>query len=58
MQLVGRTTSDQIVVFDGPAEMEGRIVNVRIQATHGMTLFARADQSSDVAEREPAIAVG
>ncbi len=58
MQLVGRTTSDQIVVFDGSAALEGRIVNVRIQATHGMTLFARLESSTPAAETEPMTAVG
>ncbi len=58
LQLVGRTTSDQIVVFDGSAKLEGRIVSVRIQATHGMTLFARLENSAPAEAPELTIAIG
>jgi len=40
VQLTGRTTADQIVVFDGPPEMRGKMVPVRVKAAHGMTIFA------------------
>jgi len=45
VQLTGRTTADQIVVFDGPKSLEGRIVSVRIHAAHGMTIFGRLAES-------------
>jgi tRNA-2-methylthio-N6-dimethylallyladenosine synthase len=38
-QLVGRTPTDHIVVFDGPSDLRGRFVNVRIQAGSALTLF-------------------
>ncbi|MFO0972740.1 MAG: tRNA (N6-isopentenyl adenosine(37)-C2)-methylthiotransferase MiaB [Phycisphaerae bacterium] len=37
-QLVGRTPGDQIVVFDGPASLVGRIVPVRVAAVTPFTL--------------------
>ena len=40
VQLSGRTTFDQIVVFDGPPALTGRILPVRIREAHGMTIFA------------------
>jgi tRNA-2-methylthio-N6-dimethylallyladenosine synthase len=38
-QLVGRTTTDWIVVFNGPASLAGRFANVRIAKTAPLTLF-------------------
>ena len=40
-QLVGRTTGDRIVVFDGPAELAGRILQVKIEGVDAFTLFGR-----------------
>ncbi len=40
-QLTGRTPCDRIVVFDGPDELIGRIVPVRIEQTSAFTLFGR-----------------
>lgn len=40
VQLMGRTRGDQIVVFDGPLALEGRIVPVQVRAAHAMTIFA------------------
>ncbi len=40
VQLAGRTTHDQIVVFQGPAALTGRIIPVRVREAHGMTIFA------------------
>ena len=40
VQLTGRTTSDQVVVFNGPEKLAGRIVPVRVRRAHGMTIFA------------------
>ncbi|HVT79237.1 MAG TPA: hypothetical protein VHM90_01160, partial [Phycisphaerae bacterium] len=40
VQLSGRTTHDQIVVFQGPLSLTGRIIPVRVREAHGMTIFA------------------
>jgi tRNA-2-methylthio-N6-dimethylallyladenosine synthase len=40
VQLVGRTACDRIVVFDGPRDLAGRILPVRIAAADAFTLFA------------------
>jgi tRNA-2-methylthio-N6-dimethylallyladenosine synthase len=40
-QLVGRTTSDRIVVFDGPADLAGQILQVEIEKVDAFTLFGR-----------------
>ena len=39
IQLVGRTVCDRIVVFDGPRELTGRIMPVRIDKVDAFTLF-------------------
>jgi tRNA-2-methylthio-N6-dimethylallyladenosine synthase len=49
IQLTGRTTADQIVVFDGPATLEGRIVPVKVCVVHGLTIFARIAQDRPIA---------
>jgi tRNA-2-methylthio-N6-dimethylallyladenosine synthase len=41
-QLVGRTTGDQIVVFDGDITQKGQLLDVRIVRSTHMTLFAEA----------------
>ncbi len=46
-QLVGRTTGDQIVVFDGPSELIGRLVRVRVLAATPFTLTAALANSVD-----------
>jgi hypothetical protein len=46
VQLTGRTTADQIVVFDGPPSLEGQIVPVRVESAHGLTIFASAEKSA------------
>lgn len=40
-QMVGRTPGDQIVVFDGPAALAGRLVDVEIIAATPYTLHGR-----------------
>jgi tRNA-2-methylthio-N6-dimethylallyladenosine synthase len=40
-QLVGRTTCDRIVVFEGPTELVGRILPVTIEKIDAFTLFGR-----------------
>ncbi len=42
VQLSGRTTHDQIVVFHGPSEWAGRMIQVRAREAHGMTIFGEA----------------
>ena len=39
-QLVGRTDTDYIVVFNGPASLTGQFVKVKITKTSPLTLFA------------------
>ena len=39
-QWIGRTRGDQVVVFDGPASMRGRLLDVRITDARRLTLFA------------------
>ena len=41
VQLVGRTTCDRIVVFDGPLELTGRILPALIEKVDGFTMFGR-----------------
>ena len=41
VQLVGRTTCDRIVVFDGPVELTGRIMPMAIEKVDAFTLFGR-----------------
>ena len=41
VQLVGRTTCDRIVVFDGPPELTGRILPVVVEKVDAFTLFGR-----------------
>ena len=41
VQLVGRTVCDRIVVFDGPRELSGRILNVEIVGIDAFTLTGR-----------------
>jgi tRNA-2-methylthio-N6-dimethylallyladenosine synthase len=38
-QLVGRTATDYIVVFNGPASLAGELVNAKITQTSPLTLF-------------------
>jgi len=40
-QLVGRTPCDRIVVFDGPSDLTGRFLNVRIEKSDGFTMFGK-----------------
>ena len=39
VQLTGRTMHDQIVVFPGDPAWAGRLLDVRVRDTHGMTIF-------------------
>ena len=50
VQLTGRTTADQIVVFNGPESLRGQIVPVRVRAAHAMTIFADVEMPSQTTE--------
>ncbi len=52
-QLVGRTPTDQIVVFEGGPELVGALVNVRIQAASALTLFGSLESVSSPARNQP-----
>ncbi|MGA2619649.1 MAG: MiaB/RimO family radical SAM methylthiotransferase [Thermoguttaceae bacterium] len=45
-QLVGRTTCDRIVVFDGPPSLAGKIIPVHIHRAETVTLFGRLAESA------------
>ncbi len=45
-QLMGRTSGDQIVVFDAPGSLAGRLVRVRVRDAKAMTLFGELDASA------------
>lgn len=47
VQLTGRTRCDRIVVFEGPPQLIGRILEVRVQRVDAFTLFARCEPESD-----------
>lgn len=57
IQLTGRTTADQIVVFDGPANLEGNIVPVKLCVVHGLTIFGRHADSANAVPTEPIAAM-
>jgi tRNA-2-methylthio-N6-dimethylallyladenosine synthase len=46
-QLVGRTTCDRIVVFDGPPHRTGRLLSVVIERVDAFTLFGSETSSGD-----------
>jgi len=48
MQLTGRTRGDHIVVFDGPASLIGRYVDVRIASAEALVLFGRPVEAGSV----------
>lgn len=41
IQLAGRTSYDQLVVFPGAPELAGQMVFVRLEEAHGMTIFGQ-----------------
>lgn len=45
-QLMGRTSTDHIVVFNGPASLAGRFAQVRITKTSPLTLFGELSSDS------------
>jgi tRNA-2-methylthio-N6-dimethylallyladenosine synthase len=58
-QLVGRSMTDHIVVFDGPTRLVGHAVRVRIDDASSFTLYGKAETTevagADLAcDREPA----
>jgi len=40
-QMVGRTECDRIVVFDGPRDLAGRLIEIEIERVDAFTLFGR-----------------
>jgi len=46
VQLTGRTECDRIVVFDGPQELAGRIIPIKIKDVNSFTLFGEYEPSS------------
>ncbi len=40
VQMTGRSTNDQIIVFQGSPDHEGKIVRVKVKTAHGLTIFA------------------
>ncbi len=40
VQMTGRTSADQIVIFNGPEKLSGSICRVQVREAHGMTIFA------------------
>jgi tRNA-2-methylthio-N6-dimethylallyladenosine synthase len=60
-QLTGRTMTDHIVVFDGPARLTGQLVRVAIRDASPFTLFGDVETVETVGvagDREPAPAAG
>lgn len=55
-QLMGRTACDRIVVFEGPAALAGRLVEVEIEKAEAVTLFGRLPGAAAVARQAPAAA--
>ena len=42
-QLIGRTSGDWIVVFNGPESLTGKFVKVKITSVSPLTLFGQLD---------------
>jgi tRNA-2-methylthio-N6-dimethylallyladenosine synthase len=40
-QLIGRTRGDQVVAFDGPRGLKGKVLNVQITDARNLTLFGK-----------------
>jgi tRNA A37 methylthiotransferase MiaB len=45
-QLVGRTATDYIVVFNGPPSLAGQFAKVKITKTSPLTLFAHLQDTN------------
>jgi tRNA-2-methylthio-N6-dimethylallyladenosine synthase len=48
-QLTGRTTSDRIVVFDGPERLVGEVVRVLVEDASAVALFGRVETIERIA---------
>ena len=46
IQLTGRTGCDRIVVFDGPPDLIGRIIPIRVEEVNSFTLFGATESSA------------
>jgi tRNA-2-methylthio-N6-dimethylallyladenosine synthase len=40
-QLIGRTRGDQVLAFDGPRSLKGKIVNIEVTDARNLTLFGK-----------------
>lgn len=49
-QMVGRSMGDQIVCFDGPPTLKGRILSVEITDAQNMTLFGRMVEMAEASQ--------
>lgn len=47
-QLIGRTRGDQIVVFDAPANLKGKLIDVEISSAKNLTLFGKLAEVASV----------
>jgi len=56
-QLVGRTRGDQIVVFDGPTELIGRLIDVRVTAVTPYTLHGQYERPTVAPSRDVGFAM-
>lgn len=48
VQMTGRSTNDQIIVFQGPTSLEGKIVPVKVTSAHNLTIFAEWQEQAAV----------
>lgn len=53
-QMVGRSMTDHIVVFDGPSRLVGQTVRVRVDDASSFTLYGTADAACGVATPQAA----
>ncbi|OHC04279.1 MAG: tRNA (N6-isopentenyl adenosine(37)-C2)-methylthiotransferase MiaB, partial [Planctomycetes bacterium RIFCSPLOWO2_12_FULL_50_35] len=54
-KLVGRTTQNHIVVFEGPLDLRGEIVRIEVCDATALTLFGRLRNVSPAGNRTPAL---
>jgi len=40
-QLIGRTRGDQVLAFDGPRTLKGKLVNIQVTDARNLTLFGK-----------------
>jgi tRNA-2-methylthio-N6-dimethylallyladenosine synthase len=57
-QLVGRTRGDQVVCFDGPLALKGKLLHVRITGAQNLTLFGEIASAENLTTLARPAAVG